>query len=96
MYATQSCHFTWRLKATNMNDDYCFLQWDDVQSGKNVTLFQRKLLPPSPIFMKKAVGYFERPVNFYQITPCHIPENSILQSLLWEISVDHKECLDTL
>jgi len=79
-----------------MSDDYCFLQWDDVQCGKNVTVFQRKLLPPSPTLMKEAAGYFEMPVNFYEITPCYIPENSILQSLMWEISADHKECLDTL
>jgi len=79
-----------------MNDDYCFLHCDDVQSGKNITVFQRKLLPPSTTLMKVTAGYFEMPVNFYQITPWHIPENSILQSLLWEISADHKECLDTL
>ena len=36
MYAD---HFTWWLKATDMNDDYCFLQWDDVRSDKNVTVF---------------------------------------------------------
>jgi len=53
-----------------------------VQPGKNVTVFQRKVLPPSPTLMKEAAGYYEMPVNFYQITPCHIPENSILQSLL--------------
>jgi hypothetical protein len=65
-----------------MNDDYCFPQWFDVQSGKNVTVFHGKLLPPSPTLMTEAAGYFEMPVNFYQITPCHIPQNSILQSLL--------------
>jgi len=59
-------------------------------------MLQRKLLPPSTTLMKEAAGYFEMPVNFYQITPCHIPENSTLQSLLWKISADHKECLYTL
>jgi hypothetical protein len=63
-------------------NNYCFLQWDNVQSGKNVTVLQRKLLPLSSTLMKEAEGYFEMPVNFYQITPCHTPENSILQSLL--------------
>jgi hypothetical protein len=36
-----------------MMDDYCFLQWDDVQSGKNAAVLQRKLLPLSPTLMKK-------------------------------------------
>jgi hypothetical protein len=65
-----------------MNDDCRFLQWVDVQSGKNVTVFHGKPLPPSPTLTTEAAGHFEMPVNFYQTTPCHIPENSILQSLL--------------
>jgi hypothetical protein len=63
-----------------MNDDYYFLQWDDVQSGRSVRVFQYKLLPPPPTLMKEAAGYFETPVNFCQTTPRHNTEHSILHS----------------
>jgi hypothetical protein len=69
-------------KSNDMNDDYHFLQWNNLQSGKNVAVFQRKLLLPSPTLMKEAAGYSYTPVNFYHITLRHTPENNILQSLL--------------
>lgn len=57
--------------------EYCLLECDIMECGKNLVRFLWDLLPPSTLKIEAAESH-ETSVNFYKITQHHIPEDSNL------------------
>jgi hypothetical protein len=51
-------------------EKYCHLKYDNIASGRNTMIFQKKVLHPSPVLKMKEAHSSLTPASFYQTTVC--------------------------